>query len=136
VGEEHLRSKSYSLFISIIISMTGFYFGYFYTILNPIADELLPNVYGIPEKDYHLYLGYLHSSFCFSAGIGTLLSGWAAESWGRRATGIIGEVICLMAYALYSVPVFSILMFARLVSGFGAGMCLGIAGNHINELIP
>ena len=87
-------------------------------------------------EDYRGVLGNLHGLFCIGGAIGTLMSGYIAEGVGRRTAGLIGDLFCLVSYIFYSMPNLVVLYIARGLSGVGAGMILGIAGNHIAEIIP
>jgi SP family facilitated glucose transporter-like MFS transporter 1 len=65
--------------------------------------------------------------FAVGGMIGGLLSGWLADTWGRKGGMLLNNIVALIAAALMGsakyAGAYPLLIAGRLVIGFNSGMC-------------
>ncbi|KAH7364459.1 general substrate transporter [Rhexocercosporidium sp. MPI-PUGE-AT-0058] len=126
----------------------GILFGYDSGYINGIlAMNKFHHDFGVPSNDANAFGGYLLPSYqkslmtsILSLGtfLGALVAGWAADSWGRRNTNILGCVIYIVGVVLQTVAEGSVglLTAGRAVGGLGVGFVSATVIMYVSEITP
>jgi MFS transporter, SP family, galactose:H+ symporter len=126
------RRAHYLIAVGAVIMLAGALFGYDQGVISGALTGI--------QKQFHvgtLLLEVITSWVTLGAMAGALLAGWMADRLGRRLT-IIAAAILFVIGALCEAlaPGTPILVFGRLVVGFGVGVASVAAPLYASELAP
>jgi sugar porter (SP) family MFS transporter len=120
------------LFWSITSSLAGFLFG-FDTVVISGAEQTIQTLWRLSPQVHGLAMG----SALYGTVLGSLIGGWPADRFGRRATlvsigmlYVVSAVGCAYAWNVQS------LIAARVVGGLGIGISTVAAPLYISEIAP
>jgi MFS transporter, SP family, arabinose:H+ symporter len=124
--------KSRILFWSITSSLAGFLFG-FDTVVISGAEQTIQSLWHLSPEAHGIAMG----SALYGTVLGSLLGGWPADRFGRRATLLSVGVLYLLSAigCAYAWNVQSLIV-ARLVGGLGIGISTVAAPLYISEIAP
>ena len=116
------------------ISIGGYLFTYNISILNSSIENIACTL----DWNSHKTLFFILSNFFmpFGALLGGLNTGWFSNTYGRRYTILISDIIMILSTILSIIPFTETFLLGRLLSGIASGMFLTILPVFINELIP
>ncbi|PZF53306.1 MFS transporter [Curtobacterium sp. MCSS17_008] len=91
-----------------------------------------------PEFDLDaIKTGLIITSILIGAVIGSVVSGWVAQSLGRKRTLVISAVIlAVAAIGMAAAPNYVLLLVARFVAGLGVGAVEATVPTFLSELAP
>jgi sugar porter (SP) family MFS transporter len=124
--------KSRIVFWSITSALAGFLFG-FDTVVISGAEQTIQSLWGLSPEMH----GIAMASALYGTVLGSLLGGWPADRFGRRATLLwVGVLYVISAVGCaYSWNV-QALIAARLIGGLGIGISTVVAPLYISEISP
>ncbi|KAK0118909.1 hypothetical protein ONS95_007781 [Cadophora gregata] len=126
----------------------GILFGYDSGYINGIlAMNKFHHDFGVPSSDANAFGGHLLPSWqkslmtsILSLGtfLGALLTGWAADRWGRKNTNIVGCAIYIVGVVLQVVTDgnFACLTSGRAIAGLGVGFVSACVIMYVSEITP
>lgn len=81
--------------------------------------------------------GLIITSILIGAVLGSVISGWVAQSLGRKRTLIISAaVLAIAAIGMAAAPGYAMLLLARFVAGLGVGAVEATVPTFLSELAP
>jgi sugar porter (SP) family MFS transporter len=120
------------LFWSVTSALAGFLFG-FDTVVISGAEQTIQSLWGLSPELHGIVMG----SALYGTVLGSLVGGWPADRFGRRATllwvgvlYLVSAVGCAFAWNVHT------LIAARLVGGLGIGISTVVAPLYISEIAP
>ena len=125
-----MSNKSYTIFISFIVALGGFLFGFDAGIISGVMS------YAGPEFNLNeIESGWVVSAPSFAAMFAMLFSGRLSDATGRRKLLIIVALLYAVS-ALFSAMAVSyeMLYIARMIGGFAFGAALVLAPMYIAEI--
>jgi MFS transporter, SP family, arabinose:H+ symporter len=127
-----MRTNTYIVFISLIAAFGGLLFGFDIAVFSGTIPFIQP-YYQLTEAQ----LGWTGSSLYIGCIIGTLVTGYATDRFGRKpllifAAGIFTISSVLMGWA----PSYNMLIFWRIVAGIGVGAASMLSPLYIAEISP
>jgi sugar porter (SP) family MFS transporter len=119
-------------FWSLTSALAGFLFG-FDTVVISGAEKTIQALWGL-SPGLH---GIAMASALYGTVVGSLLGGWPADRFGRKATLLwIGVLYFLGAVGSALAPNVSIFILARVIGGLGIGISTVVAPMYISEIAP
>jgi sugar porter (SP) family MFS transporter len=119
-------------FWSLTSALAGFLFG-FDTVVISGAEKTIEALWGL-SPGLH---GIAMASALYGTVVGSLLGGWPADRFGRKATLLwIGVLYFLGAVGSALAPNVSIFILARVIGGLGIGISTVVAPMYISEIAP
>ena len=119
-------------FWSLTSALAGFLFG-FDTVVISGAEKTIQALWGLSDNLH----GIAMASALYGTVVGSLLGGWPADRFGRKATLLWIGVLYLLG-AVGSALASSVWVFiaARVVGGLGIGISTVVAPMYISEIAP
>jgi MFS transporter, SP family, arabinose:H+ symporter len=119
-------------FWSLTSALAGFLFG-FDTVVISGAEKTIQTLWGLSP---HLH-GIAMASALYGTVVGSLLGGWPADRFGRKATLLwIGALYFVGAVGSALASNVSIFIAARVIGGLGIGISTVVAPMYISEIAP
>ena len=125
-----MKTKLQIVFISLIVALGGFLFGFDAGIISGVMT------YAGPEFDLtEIQVGWVVSSPSFAAMFSMLISGRISDITGRRKLLIFIALLYAVSAILSALAAsYEILYIARMIGGFAFGAALVIAPMYIAEI--
>ena len=119
-------------FWSLTSALAGFLFG-FDTVVISGAEKTIQTLWGL-SPGLH---GIAMASALYGTVVGSLLGGWPADRFGRKATLLwIGVLYFLGAVGSALAPNVVVFIIARVIGGLGIGISTVVAPMYISEIAP
>src|SRR5206468_11493152 len=119
-------------FWSLTSALAGFLFG-FDTVVISGAEKTIQALWGLTPFVH----GIAMASALYGTVLGSLLGGWPADRFGRKATLLwIGVLYLLGAVGSALAPNVAVFIAARVVGGLGIGISTVVAPMYIAEIAP
>jgi MFS transporter, SP family, arabinose:H+ symporter len=119
-------------FWSLTAALAGFLFG-FDTVVISGAEKTIQSLWGL-SPGLH---GIAMASALYGTVVGSLLGGWPADRFGRKATLLwIGVLYLIGAIGSGLAPNVAIFIAARVMGGLGIGISTVVAPMYIAEIAP
>jgi sugar porter (SP) family MFS transporter len=119
-------------FWSLTSALAGFLFG-FDTVVISGAEKTIQTLWGL-SPGLH---GVAMASALYGTVVGSLLGGWPADRYGRRATLLwIGALYFIGAVGSALAPNVATFIVARVIGGLGIGISTVVAPMYISEIAP
>ncbi len=119
-------------FWSLTSALAGFLFG-FDTVVISGAEKTIQTLWGL-SPGLH---GIAMASALYGTVVGSLLGGWPADRFGRRATLLwIGVLYFVGAVGSGLAPNVTVFIAARVIGGLGIGISTVVAPMYISEIAP
>jgi SP family arabinose:H+ symporter-like MFS transporter len=117
---------------AITSALAGFLFG-FDTVVISGAEQTIQSVWGLSPAVHGIAMG----AALYGTVVGSLVGGWPADRFGRRATllwvGVLYVVSAVGCAFAWNVEVF---IAARIIGGIGIGVSTVVAPLYISEIAP
>jgi MFS transporter, SP family, arabinose:H+ symporter len=119
-------------FWSLTSALAGFLFG-FDTVVISGAEKTIQTLWGL-SPGLH---GIAMASALYGTVVGSLLGGWPADRFGRKATLLwIGVLYFAGAVGSALAPNVTVFILARVIGGLGIGISTVVAPMYISEIAP
>jgi MFS transporter, SP family, arabinose:H+ symporter len=119
-------------FWSLTSALAGFLFG-FDTVVISGAEKTIQTLWGL-SPGLH---GIAMASALYGTVVGSLLGGWPADRFGRKATLLwIGVLYFVGAVGSALAPNVTVFIIARFIGGLGIGISTVVAPMYISEIAP
>jgi len=119
-------------FWSLTSALAGFLFG-FDTVVISGAEKTIQTLWGL-SPNLH---GVAMASALYGTVVGSLLGGWPADRFGRKATLLwIGIFYLVGAVGSALAPNVTVFIAARVIGGLGIGISTVVAPMYISEIAP
>jgi MFS transporter, SP family, arabinose:H+ symporter len=119
-------------FWSLTSALAGFLFG-FDTVVISGAEKTIQSLWGLSAGVH----GIAMASALYGTVIGSLMGGWPADRFGRKATLLwIGILYLVGAVGSGLAPNVGIFILARVIGGLGIGISTVVAPMYISEIAP
>src|SRR6202050_4591787 len=119
-------------FWSLTSALAGFLFG-FDTVVISGAEKTIQTLWGL-SPGLH---GIAMASALYGTVVGSLLGGWPADRFGRKATLLwIGVLYFMGAVGSGLAPNVTVFIIARVIGGLGIGISTVVAPMYIAEIAP
>jgi len=119
-------------FWSLTSALAGFLFG-FDTVVISGAEKTIQTLWGL-SPELH---GIAMASALYGTVVGSLLGGWPADKFGRKATLLwIGILYLVGAVGSALAPNVVTFIAARVIGGLGIGISTVVAPMYISEIAP
>jgi SP family arabinose:H+ symporter-like MFS transporter len=119
-------------FWSLTSALAGFLFG-FDTVVISGAEKTIQTLWGL-SPGLH---GIAMASALYGTVVGSLLGGWPADRFGRKATLLwIGILYFVGAVGSALAPNVTVFIIARFVGGLGIGISTVVAPMYVSEIAP
>jgi sugar porter (SP) family MFS transporter len=119
-------------FWSLTSALAGFLFG-FDTVVISGAEKTIQTLWGL-SPGLH---GIAMASALYGTVVGSLLGGWPADRFGRKAALLwIGVLYFLGAAGSALAPNVAVFIIARVIGGLGIGISTVVAPMYISEIAP
>lgn len=119
-------------FWALTSALAGFLFG-FDTVVISGAEKTIQAVWGLSPGVH----GIAMASALYGTVVGSLLGGWPADRFGRKATLLwIGVLYLLGAVGSGLAPNVEVFIAARVIGGLGIGISTVVAPMYISEIAP
>jgi SP family arabinose:H+ symporter-like MFS transporter len=119
-------------FWSLTSALAGFLFG-FDTVVISGAEKTIQTLWGL-SPGLH---GIAMASALYGTVVGSLLGGWPADKFGRKATLLwIGVLYFVGAVGSGLAPNVATFIVARVIGGLGIGISTVVAPMYISEIAP
>src|SRR5271167_612015 len=119
-------------FWSLTSALAGFLFG-FDTVVISGAEKTIQALWGL-SPNLH---GIAMASALYGTVVGSLLGGWPADRFGRKATLLwIGVLYFVGAVGSGLAPNVAVFIVARVIGGLGIGISTVVAPMYISEIAP
>ena len=119
-------------FWSLTSALAGFLFG-FDTVVISGAEKTIQELWGLSPGVH----GIAMASALYGTVVGSLLGGWPADRFGRKATLLwIGVLYFLGAVGSALAPNVAVFILARVIGGLGIGISTVVAPMYISEIAP
>jgi SP family arabinose:H+ symporter-like MFS transporter len=119
-------------FWSLTSALAGFLFG-FDTVVISGAEKTIQSLWGL-SAGLH---GIAMASALYGTVVGSLLGGWPADRYGRKATLLwIGILYFAGAVGSALAPNVAVFILARVIGGLGIGISTVVAPMYISEIAP
>ena len=125
-----MNHKNYSIFISFIVALGGFLFGFDAGIISGVMS------YASPEFNLtEIQSGWVVSSPSFAAMIAMLFSGRLSDRLGRKKLLLFVAILYAISALLSAVAIsYEMLYIARIIGGLAFGAALVLAPMYIAEI--
>jgi MFS transporter, SP family, arabinose:H+ symporter len=119
-------------FWSLISALAGFLFG-FDTVVISGAEKTIQTIWSLSPGLHGIAMG----SALYGTVVGSLIGGWPADRFGRKATLLwIGVLYFVGAVGSALAPNVATFIAARIVGGLGIGISTVVAPMYISEIAP
>jgi SP family arabinose:H+ symporter-like MFS transporter len=119
-------------FWSLTSALAGFLFG-FDTVVISGAEKTIQTLWGLSSSLH----GIAMASALYGTVVGSLMGGWPADRFGRKATLLwIGVLYLVGAIGSALAPDVVIFIAARVIGGLGIGISTVVAPMYISEIAP
>jgi SP family arabinose:H+ symporter-like MFS transporter len=119
-------------FWSLTSALAGFLFG-FDTVVISGAEKTIQALWGLSPSLHGIAMG----SALYGTVVGSLIGGWPADRFGRKATLLwIGVLYFVGAVGSGLATNVSVFIFARVIGGLGIGISTVVAPLYISEIAP
>jgi len=119
-------------FWSLTSALAGFLFG-FDTVVISGAEKTIQALWGLSPGLHGIVMG----SALYGTVVGSLLGGWPADRFGRKATLLwIGVLYFVGAVGSGLAPNVAAFIVARVIGGLGIGISTVVAPMYISEIAP
>jgi SP family arabinose:H+ symporter-like MFS transporter len=119
-------------FWSLTSALAGFLFG-FDTVVISGAEKTIQTLWGLSPGLHGIAMG----SALYGTVVGSLIGGWPADRFGRKATLLwIGVLYLLGAVGSGLAPNVATFIAARVIGGLGIGLSTVVAPMYISEIAP
>jgi MFS transporter, SP family, arabinose:H+ symporter len=119
-------------FWSLTSALAGFLFG-FDTVVISGAEKTIQTLWGL-SPGLH---GIAMASALYGTVVGSLMGGWPADKFGRKATLLwIGILYLIGAAGSGLAPNVGVFIAARVIGGLGIGISTVVAPMYISEIAP
>src|SRR5579863_10150281 len=119
-------------FWSLTSALAGFLFG-FDTVVISGAEKTIQALWGLTDNLH----GIAIASALYGTVVGSLLGGWPADRFGRKATLLwIGVLYFAGAVGSALAPNVTVFIIARVIGGLGIGISTVVAPMYISEISP
>jgi len=119
-------------FWSLTSALAGFLFG-FDTVVISGAEKTIQTLWGLSPGLHGIAMG----SALYGTVVGSLIGGWPADRFGRKATLLwIGALYLLGAVGSGLAPNVATFIAARVIGGLGIGISTVVAPMYISEIAP
>jgi len=119
-------------FWSLTSALAGFLFG-FDTVVISGAEKTIQTLWGLTPGLHGIAMG----SALYGTVVGSLLGGWPADRFGRKATLLwIGVLYLVGAVGSGLAPNVATFIAARVIGGLGIGISTVVAPMYISEIAP
>lgn len=119
-------------FWSLTSALAGFLFG-FDTVVISGAEKTIQTLWGLSPGVH----GIAMASALYGTVVGSLLGGWPADRFGRKATLLwIGVLYFLGAVGSALAPNVEVFIASRVIGGLGIGISTVVAPMYISEIAP
>jgi SP family arabinose:H+ symporter-like MFS transporter len=119
-------------FWSLTSALAGFLFG-FDTVVISGAEKTIQTLWGLAPWLH----GVAMASALYGTVVGSLLGGWPADRFGRKATLLwIGMLYFVGAVGSALAPNVIVFIIARVIGGLGIGISTVVAPMYISEIAP
>jgi SP family arabinose:H+ symporter-like MFS transporter len=119
-------------FWSLTSALAGFLFG-FDTVVISGAEKTIQALWGLTPGVH----GIAMASALYGTVVGSLLGGWPADRFGRKATLLwIGVLYFVGAVGSGLAPNVQVFIAARVIGGLGIGISTVVAPMYISEIAP
>ena len=120
------------LFWSLTSALAGFLFG-FDTVVISGAEKTIQTLWGLSPGLHGIAMG----SALYGTVVGSLIGGWPADRFGRKATLLwIGVLYLVGAVGSALAPNIATFIAARVIGGLGIGISTVVAPMYISEIAP
>jgi hypothetical protein len=92
------RSKAFNTFFGLFFASGGLYFGYGASILAPLGEKWLKFNFGITDEA-PLFLGLANLGYAVGAGLGSFVSSFLCERFGRVKLLLMSEVMMIAVHS-------------------------------------
>jgi sugar porter (SP) family MFS transporter len=117
---------------SLTSALAGFLFG-FDTVVISGAEKTIQHLWGLSDNLH----GIAMASALYGTVVGSLIGGWPADRFGRKATLLwIGVLYVLGAVGSALAPNVWVFIAARVIGGLGIGISTVVAPMYISEIAP
>ena len=119
-------------FWALTSALAGFLFG-FDTVVISGAEKTIQALWGLTPGVH----GIAMASALYGTVVGSLLGGWPADRFGRKATLLwIGVLYLVGAVGSALAPNVAVFIAARVIGGLGIGISTVVAPMYISEIAP
>lgn len=119
-------------FWSLTSALAGFLFG-FDTVVISGAEKTIQGLWGLSPGVH----GVAMASALYGTVVGSLLGGWPADRFGRKATLLwIGVLYFVGAVGSALAPNVEVFIASRVIGGLGIGISTVVAPMYISEIAP
>jgi len=119
-------------FWSLTSALAGFLFG-FDTVVISGAEKTIQTLWGLSPGMH----GIAMASALYGTVVGSLVGGWPADRFGRKATLLwIGVLYFVGAVGSALAPNVGVFIAARVIGGLGIGISTVVAPMYISEIAP
>jgi sugar porter (SP) family MFS transporter len=119
-------------FWSLTSALAGFLFG-FDTVVISGAEKTIQTLWGLSDNLH----GIAMASALYGTVVGSLIGGWPADRFGRKATLLwIGILYFVGAVGSGLAPNVATFIAARVIGGLGIGISTVVAPMYISEIAP
>ncbi|HEY1658298.1 MAG TPA: sugar porter family MFS transporter [Candidatus Sulfotelmatobacter sp.] len=119
-------------FWSLTSALAGFLFG-FDTVVISGAEKTIQTLWGLSPGVH----GIAMASALYGTVVGSLVGGWPADRFGRKATLLwIGILYLVGAVGSGLAPNVAVFIAARVIGGLGIGISTVVAPMYISEIAP
>jgi sugar porter (SP) family MFS transporter len=119
-------------FWSLTSALAGFLFG-FDTVVISGAEKTIQHLWGLSDNLH----GIAMASALYGTVVGSLIGGWPADRFGRKATLLwIGVLYLVGAAGSGLAPSVWVFIAARVIGGLGIGISTVVAPMYISEIAP
>jgi SP family arabinose:H+ symporter-like MFS transporter len=119
-------------FWSLTSALAGFLFG-FDTVVISGAEKTIQSLWALSPRLHGIAMG----SALYGTVVGSLIGGWPADKFGRKATLLwIGVLYFLGAVGSGLAPNVTAFIAARVIGGLGIGISTVVAPMYISEIAP
>jgi len=119
-------------FWSLTSALAGFLFG-FDTVVISGAEKTIQTLWGL-SPELH---GIAMASALYGTVVGSLVGGWPADKFGRKATLLwIGILYFVGAVGSGLAPNVTVFIISRVIGGLGIGISTVVAPMYISEIAP
>ena len=117
---------------AITSALAGFLFG-FDTVVISGAEQTIQSLWGLSAGLHGVAMG----AALYGTVVGSLVGGWPADRFGRRATLLwIGVLYIVSALGCALAPNVGLFIAARVIGGIGIGVSTVVAPLYISEIAP
>jgi hypothetical protein len=130
------RSTCYNYLLAMTIAFGGLPMGWYLSILNPMGQHFIQQIYGVDKEEYSTYHGLLNLYWCLGCMFGSLLGGWVAKSIGPFRGMIYVEVLRMVILGMYCIPDLVTIQITRALCGLSIGTLTVLCPLATTQVLP